>query len=445
MKNGLKKAVDRLRKALDPTGISDGQLLTRFIAERDEAAFAALVRRHGPMVLGVCRRILGNAHDSDDAFQATFLVLVQRARSVVNHQAIGSWLHTVACRSAQQAKVRNMRRQHRERQVDRLPHPLAPPQQPNDWQPLLDEALSRVPEKYRAPVILCDLEGVPRRDVARQLHLAEGTLSSRLSRGRRLLAQRLSRHGITLSGGALAMSLSEASARVPPSLVGMTTKAALVVAAGQTTALSTSISLIMKGATQAMFFAKLKATLATVMAIVVGAGTLVYCASGQTGATAKPQTELEALRHENELLKINLRVTLEKIRSLEGEVTALKGQQAKAAHGLQPHAVHGYQYAPLTLYYSDDLSKVLNYQLYKQPANTGIGYLLNQQLYNNMATTANQKATREANKTQPDRIERALKMLGEAKDTESRQKALDQMERVIKRLREEIRPRTENK
>jgi RNA polymerase sigma factor (sigma-70 family) len=426
MKSGLKKVIDHLRKSLDPTGISDGQLLTRFIAERDEAAFSALVRRHGPMVLGVCRRILGNAHDTDDAFQATFLVLVQKARSVLNHEAIGSWLHTVACRSAQQAKVRNMRRQHRERAVGGLPRALAPPTEPNDWQPLVDEELRRLPEKYRAAIVLCDLEGRPRREAARQLHLAEGTLSSRLCRGRQLLAQRLTRRGVTLSGGALAMSLSEASASVPPALVGMTTKAALLVAVGRTAALSASLSEILKGATQAMLFAKLKPTLTTVMAIVLGAGTVVYCASGQTGPEVKPPNELEALKHENELLKINLRVTLEKIKALEMDVGKLKSQ-AKAGIGV------GAAFADLDTNGSMDLFIGNGGTLYK---NQGDGTFID-------VTADRKKALERAMKVRPDEMESALKLLRDAKDDESRQRAVERMEHVMKKLREEVSPRAE--
>jgi RNA polymerase sigma factor (sigma-70 family) len=289
MKNDLQKAVDQLRHALDATGVTDAQLLSRFITERDEAAFAALVRRHGPMVLGVCRRILGNRHDTDDAFQATFLILVQRARSVANHQAIGAWLHTVACRSAQQAKVRNMRRQYRERQVDPLPDPQTPPAEPQDWQPVLDQELNHLPEKYRAVVILCDLQGRPRREAARQLNLAEGTLCSRLSRGRRMLATRLTRHGITLSGGALAVAVAEASACVPAALVARTTQSAVLVTAGQMTALSTPISAIISGVTRSMFLARLRAMLPVVMALLLGAGALAAWAGGQAGTSGQPK------------------------------------------------------------------------------------------------------------------------------------------------------------
>jgi RNA polymerase sigma factor (sigma-70 family) len=404
MAHGLKKALDHFRQ----NGLSDAQLLKLFISERDESAFAALVRRHGRMVLGVCRRILRDSHDTDDAFQATFLVLVRKATSVLNREAIGTWLYTVAYRCALEAKARITRRQKKEIQMKELPQPEVAPPECRDWQPILDRELHGLPEKYRAPIILCDLEGKPRREAARQLRLAEGTLSSRLATARRMLAQKLARHGVTLSGGALAMSLSEASGGVPPSLVATTTKGALLVAAGQMAALSISISEILKGATQAMFVAKMKATLRTVMALVLGAGTLVYCASGQTSSASKPQTELEALRHENELLKINLRVTLEKIKTLEGEVVALKARtNANAVVQV-------------------DVSKLASgwEKLYLGDLKVNVDF-------------------EKALKIRPDEMEAALKLLRAAKDAESRRKAVDQMEQVMKRLREEVRPQAE--
>jgi RNA polymerase sigma factor (sigma-70 family) len=328
MKTGLRKVLDHLRESLDPQGVTDAQLLKRFIADRDEEAFAAIVRRHGPMVLAVGRRILGNSHDIDDTFQASFFILAQKARSMLNRQAVGSWLYTVAYRTALAAKKRNIRRQRKEAQVENMPHPEVSAGEPPDWLPVLDHELNRLPEKHRAPLVLCDLESRPRREVARQLDISEGTLSSRLARGRRMLAQKLARHGIGLSAGALATALSSqaASASVSPCLISSTAKAAALVAAGQFATISTSISMLMKGALASMYLSKLKTFATVLVAVVLGAGTLFY-SSGSAQAPAgkgKPRSDLEALREENELLKVNLRATLERIRSLEKQVATLE-------------------------------------------------------------------------------------------------------------------------
>jgi hypothetical protein len=249
----------------------------------------------------------------------------------MKREAVGSWLYTVAYRTALEARKSKARRHRRERVVAVMPDPEMKPAEPDDWRPLLDHELNRLPEKYRTAVVLCDLEGRTRKDVSRQLGVPEGTLSSRLASARRLLAERLGRHGITLSGGALAMARSEsASAGVPPTLVRATAKAAVLVAAGRLGAISVPVSILMKGTVQAMFIAKLKATLGTVLVVaMLGGSGLVYCAAGAgqpAPAAKKPVSELEALRHENELLKVNLRVTLEKIQSLEKQVMDLKGR-----------------------------------------------------------------------------------------------------------------------
>src|SRR5215469_9730587 len=143
-----------------PDGLTDAQLLEAFLIQHEEAAFAALVRRHGPMVFGVCRRILGNRHDAEDAFQATFLVLLRKASSIRPGQAVGPWLHGVAQRTARRAREALARRRagqkrlwERARREANASHAL------EDWRPLLDEELNRLPEKYRAPIVLCDLQG----------------------------------------------------------------------------------------------------------------------------------------------------------------------------------------------------------------------------------------------------------------------------------------------
>jgi RNA polymerase sigma factor (sigma-70 family) len=219
----------RVRRALlarEGGGLTDGELLGGFVARRDDAAFAALVRRHCPMVLGVCRRVLRDPHDAEDAFQATFLVLARKGASLRQRERVGNWLHGVAYRTALEAKSVIARRRANERQVTTMPEPAIPAQEPAaDWLPLLDEELSRLPEKIRVTVVLCELEGRPRSQVARQLCIPEGTLSSRLATARRRLAARLARRGLVLSGAALAV------VAVPAPLVGSTVQAAVASAA----------------------------------------------------------------------------------------------------------------------------------------------------------------------------------------------------------------------
>jgi RNA polymerase sigma factor (sigma-70 family) len=151
----------------DGAGRTDGQLLEDFIGRRDEAALTALVRQHGPMVWGVCRRTLPNYHDAEDAFQATFLVLVRKAAAVVPRELVANWLYGVAHQTALKARATAARRRERERQVTEMPEPaVAEPNLRHGLQPLLDEALSRLPDKYRAVIVLCDLEGKTRKEVA---------------------------------------------------------------------------------------------------------------------------------------------------------------------------------------------------------------------------------------------------------------------------------------
>jgi RNA polymerase sigma factor (sigma-70 family) len=271
----------QLRRAAlvrDGAGMSDGQLLSHFVAERDGAAFAALVRRHGPMVLGVCRRVLRHPQDAEDAFQATFLVLARKAASIGRRELLGNWLYGVAHRTALDARAAAARRRAWERQVSPMPEPEAKDAAGAgpDLRPLLDQELSRLPDKYRVPVVLCDLEGRTRRDVARQLGIPVGTLSGRLTTSRRLLARRLARRGLALSGAALlaALSPSAASAAVPPPLVAATVAAATAQAA----VVSARIDALAEGVLKAMLLKKLKFVTAVLLAmgLVVGAALLAY-------------------------------------------------------------------------------------------------------------------------------------------------------------------------
>ncbi|MDB5307235.1 MAG: hypothetical protein JWO38_1437, partial [Gemmataceae bacterium] len=202
----LLPALRRVVRARETADRTDGQLLTAFVHDRDPDAFAVLVRRHGPMVLGVCRRVVGDAHAAEDAFQAVFLVLARRAAAVRPREQVGNWLYGVAYRTALKARMVLARRRSREKQVDVMPEPPAPPPADPwaDLHPVIDEELARLPDKLRLPVVLCDLEGRTQRAVAKHLGVAPATLATRLASARRLLAGRLTRRGVTLSGGALA-------------------------------------------------------------------------------------------------------------------------------------------------------------------------------------------------------------------------------------------------
>jgi RNA polymerase sigma factor (sigma-70 family) len=282
MAGGLSSALQRLRQGAG--GLSDGQLLGHFVATRDEAAFAALVRRHGPMVLGVCRRVLHDFHHAEDAFQATFLVLARKAASLPPTDSLGGWLHGVAYHTAMRAGAAVGRRRAREKPMDDVPHPEVAPAEARDWLPLLDREISLLPEKYRAAIVLCDLEGRSRGEAARRLGIAEGTLSSRLARGRTLLAKRLARRGVAPAGGALAAAMSQgaAPARVPAPLVVSTAKAAALVAAGHMAGVSTPAVVLMRGTMKAMFLTRLKTATAV--------GLLAACATvAVTGWLVRPE------------------------------------------------------------------------------------------------------------------------------------------------------------
>src|SRR5690349_9903126 len=159
--NQLRGVIQALRGASPPpggAGLTDGQLLARYARGREEAAFAALVHRHGPMVWGVCCRVLGGQHDAEDAFQATFLVLVRKAASLAQGEKLANWLYGVAHLTALKARAATARRRAREKQVTAMPEPALEQRQLwDDLQPLLDQELSRLPDKYRAVIVLCDL------------------------------------------------------------------------------------------------------------------------------------------------------------------------------------------------------------------------------------------------------------------------------------------------
>ncbi len=227
----LPAAVGRVRESIreaDHDLRTDPDLLERFARYGEHPAFEAILRRHGPMVLGVCRRTLVNPADVDDAFQATFLVLIRKARSI-RKDRLGPWLYGVAFRVALKARGRAARVAARQTEVtDMIPDPTLA-SDPPDWLPILDAELSALPANYREPMVLCELQGLSRAEAARGLGIPEGTLSSRLSRGREMLRKRLLRYGTLLPAGGLAALLSESvpgRATVPAGLLARTAELA---------------------------------------------------------------------------------------------------------------------------------------------------------------------------------------------------------------------------
>src|SRR5579871_4041877 len=188
---------------------SDRDLLQRYVDRRDEAAFAALVQRYGPLVLGVCRRVLGHAQDSEDAFQATFFVLARKAGAITKGASMGGWLYRVAYRIARKLKGRQARRQLREREA----REFAAAEETPAWvwrelRAVLDEEVNRLPDKYRLPFILCYLNGKTNEEAARQLACPVGTLASRLAWARERLRTRLTHRGVVVSAAVLAGGLT---------------------------------------------------------------------------------------------------------------------------------------------------------------------------------------------------------------------------------------------
>jgi RNA polymerase sigma factor (sigma-70 family) len=359
----MNEVVRHLRSAVllrEGAGLTDGQLLECFVSRRDEAALEALVRRHAPMVWGVCRRVLGSYHDAEDAFQATFLVLVRKAAAVTPRDMVANWLYGVAQQTARKARATAARRRARENPAAEMPEPAAV--QPDLWagvQPLLDQELSQLPGPYRAAIVLCDLEGKTRKEAARQLGLPEGTIGSRLARGRALLAKRLTRHGLGVPGGVLAALLAQqaASAGAPASTLSATINTATSFAAGRAGAaglISAKVAALTEGVLQAMLLAKLKA--ATAVLLVLGLVTLAggLLAAGQAdgrqgradapaqaaappphppGSAAPPKQatiDRAQLLEQVELLKAVVRFYRKRVQTLEEEVSNLKQKRPVA-------------------------------------------------------------------------------------------------------------------
>jgi RNA polymerase sigma factor (sigma-70 family) len=276
------------------TGMSDAQLVSRFTGVRDttaETAFRELVHRHGPMVMGVCRQILRRAQDAEDAFQATFLILVRKARSVQVRESLAPWLYSVAFRTAQRARASGAR--YRQGENEQLESIKAAPEDLSqfDLRPLIHEELGRLPDKFRSPIVLCHLEGKTHEEAARVLNWPVGTVSGRLSRGRELLRSRLERRGVAVTSGILGCSSWNLTELLPESVVDSTLSAATRFVTAQS--VSTSVQSLTHGVLKAMLLNKLKTVgLALLVVGGVSGGALAWArrASESPIQTAQSQT-----------------------------------------------------------------------------------------------------------------------------------------------------------
>jgi RNA polymerase sigma factor (sigma-70 family) len=329
----LNEFMRHLRRVLDrhdAGGITDGELVKRYVQQRDETAFEALLRRHGPMVFGVCRRVLHNQHDAEDAFQATFLIFVSKASSLRSPGMIGNWLYGVAYRTALHAREAAGKRRAKEAEMpakSRIAEDIWA-----DLRPALDLELERLPDKYRSVIVLCDLEGKTRKEAARHLGRTEGTVASRLARGRVLLAKRLARHGLMLSGGALAAVLFKAqtaSASVPTCVVYSTIKAATLIAAGKATAgvISAKVATLTEGVLKAMLLTKLKtgmAVLVVLSVIAIPATALTYHAMARDEPKQSQDVQSQPPLKNRKALEEDLRQLRAEVRRLRTDIEELK-------------------------------------------------------------------------------------------------------------------------
>jgi zinc protease len=298
------EGVRRVFTAGPVAALREGQLVDRLLRSGDEAAFEAIVQRHGPMVLGVCRRILDDPHDVDDAFQATFLVLIQNARAIRDRGVLSTWLHGVARRVAVRAKVNARRRRSRERAI--VEELVVTPSrddlaETNEIRSLIDAEISRLPERFRAPVVLCDLEGQSHEEAAERLRCPVGTVKSRHSRARDQLRARLARRGLAPSAMLLSSVLaSRTLAAVPIALKNQTLAVAKLAAAGGISSagiISVEVVVLTKGVVQSMraITAKLCVAFAAVFGLVAaGASIFAYAPVRQDNRSAGRSKKTES-------------------------------------------------------------------------------------------------------------------------------------------------------
>jgi RNA polymerase sigma factor (sigma-70 family) len=263
------RPIDRLFGEGTLAGLSDARLLERYAAHRDELAFEALVRRHGSMVLNVCRRVLEDPNDAEDAFQAAFLLLARKARSIRVDGSVGGWLHRVAWRIALQVRSDAARRRDLERRAaGRTGEAIAPASWHDDSATVIHQEIDRLPERYRQPVVLCYLEDMTYQQAADHLRWSEATTRGRLARARDLLRSRLSRRGVTLAG----IASPGAAATVPAALRDAAVRAARHLALGESAAVSSTTVALVRQAARAMMLARLKAIAAAALVVAAVTG-----------------------------------------------------------------------------------------------------------------------------------------------------------------------------
>jgi RNA polymerase sigma factor (sigma-70 family) len=319
-----------LAAAQQSQGRTDQELLQDYLLRNDRGAFAALVKRHGPMVLGVCRRQLRSREDADDAFQAAFLLLAQKAATIRKRESLASWLHGVAYRMGQNAKRAAIQRRKHEGKVS--PIHQRDPAEDVAWrevQGILDAEVGRLPAAHRAPFLLCFIEGRGRAEAAVELGLTEKALEHRLRRARVLLRDRLARRGVSLTAILTVAAMnSRAGAAVPSALLNGTLDAVTVLATGG--AVPAKVAAFMKGASTAMFMSKIKTLLVCALALLGGAGwgasalmsqpPTVQPARPQSAAQPKPNPSVSSATSGTSLtverIKSNLKEQRDNVQSL---------------------------------------------------------------------------------------------------------------------------------
>jgi RNA polymerase sigma factor (sigma-70 family) len=330
-------------------GMDEGELLRRFATRRDPSALEALVVRHGPMVLGVCRRVLVNRDASEDAFQATFLILARKAGSIRDPDRLGPWLHGVAHRVALRSRADRARRQARERTGTEEPAMAAASSEPDfdrsELKSTLDEEVRRLPQKFRDPIVLCYLDGLTHDEAAAHLACPVGTVRSRLATGREKLRDRLSRRGVTVPSALFAgvLTTETASAAISPALLLSTVRASTAFASGMAGATAAglvpaSVASLAEGVTKTMIVSKLKivAGLALTGVLTLGVGGATAQKLGGTGEAEKVQQKADDTPEQQitELKLQALKAQLQ-VKTLEAEVTRLKAELQAAQEQAQ--------------------------------------------------------------------------------------------------------------